>query len=533
MTSSSHYNLEHFIDAERFIPQYKQNQWDTIPSCLLTVGYPYLIQPNHGSSAVPSSIPDASFPNIVTDSGGNNLRRDEFQRKWIRDPITRRSCFDMCTFNCIQFLPDFIEYMLRCHDTAFMPCFGHCIFNYKNQIQSVQQWIIQNQNYFKRLREDLDMATSKGQDRTAMVLREEKTEGESDYIQRNRVLQITPEVLAKLCDEIQSAAQSISEKGVCTGFQTVTRLHDQLDKACMDYIQKMHVLMDIERLQAMEDIKTYDIYSCQFDAIEIPPPRKPQASCSGCRREKVYRSSLCVYHYNLSLSNCYNGKEESLFLLENMYGARKPSILKSKRQFERFERNIHKMRIEEEGHNYCIIGHLRVNGIAENRPLVVIGDLIRLRFGSEEVIGEVRSVITKTESIAIILPIPDIKQTGNYFTALKNPRNKPRRKGEDCVSNARFDARFGLFSMKAHDIFRQTTKNIFLSNKKQITRILAPTNLLDEVQKKSQRRLHVGIGEWINPLNAEQKHAVFDIVRKNHGEAPYIIYGPPGTGKYW
>ncbi len=461
----------------------------------------------------------------------------------------------MCTFNCLHYIPEFCDYMLKCHNVSKMPYFDwNMLLGSVNQIEYLQQTIIQNKDLVRRLGLNLDMALGVGsggggysnsgtQYAGGGVVVDGVGSGGGMYDGVNchhRVLQITPEALAKLCDEIQNCTESIVKNGASTGFRTVTRLHHQLEGACIDYITKMFMLMDIERVQAMEDIKAYDMYSCQFDAIEIPPPRIPQLSCPGCTRRKVFPSSLCAYHFNMSLSKAYDGNETDFSRLERMQGAKKASILTTEYQFYNLERMIVAMKIEEQRFNYCIIGHLTVNGIAENRPLVVVGDLIRLRFGSEEVIGEVRSVTTKTESITIMLPIPIATQTANvmnsgcnYLVALKHPRNKPGLKHNECIPNGRFDVRFGLFSMKAHDIFRHTATTLTSLNKGKVIRILAPTTLLDKVQKKSQRRLQVGIAEWSNPLNAEQKHAVFDIVRKNHGEAPYIIYGPPGTGQYW
>jgi superfamily I DNA and/or RNA helicase len=120
-----------------------------------------------------------------------------------------------------------------------------------------------------------------------------------------------------------------------------------------------------------------------------------------------------------------------------------------------------------------------------------------------------------------------------YFSALTCPSNCQRFLSESEQSryhqSGRFDVRFGLFGQKAHEIFRQTLAG---AQPEQVVRITAPTLLLSGIQLKSNRRLQIGISEWANPdINMEQRHAVYDIVRKNHGSAPYIINGPAGTGK--
>ncbi len=81
---------------------------------------------------------------------------------------------------------------------------------------------------------------------------------------------------------------------------------------------------------------------------------------------------------------------------------------------------------------------------------------------------------------------------------------------------------------RAHDIFNSVAKVAVSNTIDQVVRVMAPTPFLENIKKKTVRRPHTGISEWANDLNSEQKHAVFDIVRKNHGEAPYCIYGPPG-----
>ena len=81
---------------------------------------------------------------------------------------------------------------------------------------------------------------------------------------------------------------------------------------------------------------------------------------------------------------------------------------------------------------------------------------------------------------------------------------------------------------RAHDIFKNTAIFAVNNHIDQVMRVMAPTPFLENAKKKTIRRPQIGISDWANALNSEQKHAVFDIVRKNHGQAPYCIYGPPG-----
>jgi helicase MOV-10 len=150
------------------------------------------------------------------------------------------------------------------------------------------------------------------------------------------------------------------------------------------------------------------------------------------------------------------------------------------------------------------------------------------------VIAEVINVDIKSEQIMLSLPLNgDYSNCPGYFSALTCPSNcerfLPKRKHNAFHQNGRFDVRFGLFGHKAHGIFKHTLARAL---PKQVVRITAPTLLLSGIQLKSNRRLQIGISEWANSdINMEQRHAVYDIVRKTHGSAPYIIYGPPGTGK--
>jgi hypothetical protein len=138
--------------------------------------------------------------------------------------------------------------------------------------------------------------------------------------------------------------------------------------------------MDMERLQASNDITTYDLYSKKFDFIEIPMGTRKE-SCPGCMKEgfrsdKYFGQTYCFYHYNLSLSPLFRDNH-SFSLLEKKQGLKKPSIVSSEVQFRALGQAFTWGQSK-------LIGYLTVTGVAENRPLITIGDFLRLRFMQTE-----------------------------------------------------------------------------------------------------------------------------------------------------
>jgi hypothetical protein len=142
------------------------------------------------------------------------------------------------------------------------------------------------------------------------------------------------------------------------------------------------------------------------------------------------------------------------------------------------------------------------------------------------------------------LPVPS-ELNSSYAKALMNSQNKDEvvvnmgRSFKRLSTNAnnnedigRFDVRFGLFGYRVHDVFKAIAFSAISKKLEQVIRVMAPTPLLQRMQRKSERRLQIGISDWAHTsLNSEQKHAVIDILCKNNGLAPYCIYGPPGSGK--
>jgi hypothetical protein len=236
-----------------------------------------------------------------------------------------------------------------------------------------------------------------------------------------------------------------------------------------------------------------------------------------------------------------------------------------------------------------LLGKVTVAGVAENFPLISIGDLIRLRFNSPEhginteVVGEVADVIVKTEEVTIRLPSPF--QTPNvtmgclpYLQALLQTTdyvvdavpllqfgiqpsiqavaiNDINRK--EMLDRFRFDVRFGFQGGRGFDIIvqslrkflepgirpapsKKSKKNLEVAQKRKelhLNRSLLPTRSQVNGIVRSDDREDRLKKEIFPPLkfqslvNLEQQQAVTNIAYGYHGQAPYIIEGPAGTGK--
>jgi len=511
------------INAERFIPREKRVQWDSIPSVII-----------------------ASVPSFTSITVKQRIKATPAEF-WIYNPQKRRSLLDASTFNILNHIPRCEQYLNSCFFKLSPPTFiPHTLYAYDMHIQNYYQIILRNQSVVKNLESKLTTFSELDPSVKSLSIQAIKLQYQpsgNKLSTTNRIIKTTPELMAKVCDEIQSMVEehAVQTSGDTTaGFQSVIELHRCQQMVCKDYLAKINILMDIERLQANEDMKVYDMYSCRFDYIEIPAPMvlKP-TNCRGCSRNSARRScslennkiGYCFYHGNLMNSYDYYN-DDSFPVLEQSQGYYKAAAVRTIGQFTHLMKNLD-LKV---GRKQKIIAYLTVPGIAESRPLVSVGDLLRLRFGTEEVIAEVGAVTIKSETVMLFLPLPacpsDMMSFPLYTKALKNPKNLPNEfKGGLSTHDGRFDARFGLFSLRAHEIFKTVSAKAVAHSFEQVVRVLAPTPMLENIQKKSARRPHLGIVEWSHDLNAEQKHAVFDIIHKNHGQAPYCIYGPPGTGK--
>ncbi len=491
------------VNAERFIPQRKQLQWDMTPSIIL--------------------IPSASRNGVLSST-----------ILWLHGPEQRKSMFELCALNLLHFCEDGVNYLQESLYQSYAPFFNPWFLNtYQHILTQNYQIIQQNRFRVESLETRLNCRTLQPPPTLEEIIMNRSRQNVVQYSEE-RIIQTTPEHLARICDGIQ---RTIEEQQLGTNFssylQTAMELRDCLDMVCKDYLTKTFMLMDIERLKSMNDLKAYDMYSCRFDSVEIPPPVGKVNGCPGCHRKpKGYSEEMCLYHKFLSFDHRYVNPE-SMPRLEAIQGFNKPSIVKTDDQFARFEKMLKKP--FNRNHEKEIIVHLTIPGIAENRPLVCIGDLVRFRFGFVEVIGDVREIQIKTERVMLFLPLPLVKNEHciPYVKALITPKNRRelslKKKHKNNGAHYRFDVRFGLFGSRAHDIFKVTATNAIANNMDRVMRVISPTPFLENILKRSARRPQTGISNWNHKnLNLEQKHAVFDIVRGNHGQAPYCIYGPPG-----
>lgn len=223
-----------------------------------------------------------------------------------------------------------------------------------------------------------------------------------------------------------------------------------------------------------------------------------------------------------------------------------------------------------------VVIRTNVPGVAEDFPLVSIGDFVRLIFRnpcnaniSTEVIGEVADVIVKTEEVTIRLPSPFRRRSGRpFFTANSLPylqallhtkhafidassllqyfprlpeqietHDIPEEERSEIFNQFRFDVRFGFLGGRGFDIVNQVLgetlsqgmTNIQSPFAHHLVRCLAPTRM--HISGKQGNKKANLFKIFHNPINKEQGKAVLDIVYNNCGGAPYIIEGPAGTGE--
>ena len=461
---------------------------------------------------------------------------------WLNDPSNRGSYFDLCTFNLLQYLPEAADSMRQAL-FHFMPTFYHpqSLRNFQSALTHIFCTIQSKRSMVMGLQKKLDAYAQIDEKLRPppLSLEDMRSQQQTQGIQfsDDRILQTTPETVARVCDGIQSIVESQFIKPNKNIVKCAVELHKCLEMVCMDYMTKMRMLMDIERLQALNDLKAYDMYSCQFDNVEIAPPRIPLQECPGCTMGGMGR--YCSYHQVLSLDKRFMNVD-SFPTLERLQGSKKASIIRTANQFDWLAVNIKLKRDSKEKRDMDILVHLTVPGIAENRPLVSIGDLVRFRFEKDiEVVGNVREIQIKTERVMLQLPFPtNMRNIQPYIYSLITPKYhdfsllKKKYLPKPINKIYRFDVRFGVFGSRAHDVFKKVANAAITNSLDKVIRVIAPTPFLDNIRKKTERRPQIGISEWSHDnLNNEQKHAVFDIVRGNHGQAPYCIYGPPGTGK--
>lgn len=325
------------INADRFVPKDKKDQWDSIPRCIIVA---------------PPSI-NLSDCNIVQ----------------------RRSHFDKSFFNRIHFVADNINELAYCAQNQISCIFFPFAMQHGDFLGSMKANLTHINNNRLHLLRIRKLMGKDAEDKRSFS----RTRLGSHYSNyENRVIKTNAEALAKLCDY----ANSLIQIGPKTNniHQKLKQFPAHIHRVVHDYCTRMTMIMDMERLQAIEDIRSYDLYSKKFDFIEIPMGARKK-SCPGCTKEdsssdEVFRQTYCFYHYNLSLSPLFRDNN-SFSLLEKKQGLKKPSIVSSEIQFRALSQACSWGQTK-------LIGYLTVTGVAENRPLVTIGDFLRLRFAHTE-----------------------------------------------------------------------------------------------------------------------------------------------------
>ena len=493
-------SLGRSLNAERFIPKHKRLQWDKIPYNLIMIVKIFRY-------------------------------KNQALQNWIHDPSLRRSSIDFSFMNILQFIPQFEE-MFRDSKIKDMSYYIHTS-RYPDlipKVQFVHNQLTDNRAQKRNLTSKFEMFAD--MDRPGLYDTEAICKAFNDSggkYDENRIIRTTAETVARFCDEIYEVKNLTIEH---------KKIHSMI---CRDYVTRTRMLVDVETDSILKDMQAYDIYSHRFEYIEIPPPSETRPHCLACKMKQTGyipstpnpKKTFCAYHYNLSMHDDYT-VINSLWRLENLTGNRRASIVNCPKQYENVYETLKRMTYSDDK----LVGHLIIPGVAENRPLVSIGDFLRLRFDgtTTEVICEVAAVEIKTEKVLVFLP--NYEQMDPYLVSLFFTRHMSLPNTSNHFNDphlGRFDIRFGLFQTRAYELFHNLVNNLSneneLSNK--LLRAIVPTHQFDKnVVSKSAYQVNLDISNWCNQtLNIEQKNAVFDIVRKNHGGFPYLINGPAGTGK--
>jgi len=509
------FSLADSINAEKFVPQQKLQQWNILPDII--------------SQVFPSREMMQTNPALLS---------------WIHDPVLKRSRFDFSVFNLLQYLPtsseEAIGFIYQCQSqlmtmksiSPFIPHVEQVRFLLHQNLSSVYT-LRAKLEHFEQLKEQ-GLTLLNGKSAGNNNLPEKSSYG--DILNEERALQTTAESVAKSCDDIRDymLESSVSRENSNLVDDKLMELFGNNVLICRNYLTRMIMLLDIERVQSNEEIKRYDMYSCKFESIEIAPPVVPSMKCKICSggtsgtKDHKQKKRYCGYHLAISLHDSFNDFESAI---KRQRGRGVLSRITCKKQFEKLNKILRSLgKVGER-----IVARISIPGVAENRPLLSIGDSVRFRFSQHgrscEVLGEVAEVHIKSEVVTVFLPPPfsDGNKHFPYSEALMSPKNNPERVTDEHTG--RFDVRFGQFGSRGFDIFQKSLSDAIQSRPSGICRVIAPTPLLKGIIKRSDRKESSEIDEWINPVNEEQKQAVYDIVHSNHGRAPYIVFGPPGTGK--
>ncbi|EIN09075.1 P-loop containing nucleoside triphosphate hydrolase protein [Punctularia strigosozonata HHB-11173 SS5] len=149
---------------------------------------------------------------------------------------------------------------------------------------------------------------------------------------------------------------------------------------------------------------------------------------------------------------------------------------------------------------------LQVDGLAEKRPSVLVGDFINVKFTSERDDKWYQGRVHELHNTSVDVRFSDSFSTfrGNSFDVRFVLNRLPLRRAHQAVA-----IKYPL----THVLFPAT-------------RDLAPLRTVTEAQMEAVRLVNRRIAE-----DREQLQAVATILHRPAGSVPFVIFGPPGTGK--
>jgi len=359
-------------DAERFIPRAKRQQWDMIPSLLIVTNF------------------FQYFP--------------EHHMLWLRCPRERTSLLDLS-------MPNILSYLSGAKSgvpSPPMPLYfdGDVILRNKGTISEVTrkiQSIIQmvdaaSAHYLSRLN-----------GRDGKKLCREDRNAEETFMN-------DAEALSDWC-------ATLPVDGDFSHLKSDEGRRNQPDMV-RGYITRLLSLLSLERLRCKRDVqKLHDMYSRRWERVSLRPPMTPVPGCRSCMeklgmpiyqhtRGGEFQEELCAYHLAVVHSGFREGGKSSLVHLNS-------DLLLSIFPFI-----LTRLRPEDK-----LVTELSVPGLAENYPLLSIGDAVRFLFtmkgmGLEnEVVGEIIDVNVRAEKITTYLPSPLFTVKNSH--GRMNPRVMP------------------------------------------------------------------------------------------------------------
>jgi len=342
-------------DAERFIPNEKRQQWDMAPNLLIVTNF------------------FEYFP--------------EHHMLWLRSPRERTSLLDLSMPNILSYLSGAVPGV----PSPPMPLYfdGDVILRNKVTISAATQKI---QSIIQRVDATSAHYLSRLNGGVGKGLRGDDHDDEETFANNAEALSTSCAALPIDGDfsHLKSDGGRRNEPDVVRG-----------------YITRLLSLLSLERLRCKRDVqKLHDMYSRRWERVSLRPPMTPVSGCRSCMeklgvpiyqdtRRGEFQEELCAYHLAVVYSGFREGGKSSLVHLNS-------DLLLST-----FPYILTRLRPEDK-----LVTELSVPGLAENFPLLSIGDAVRFLFSMKkmglrnEVVGEIIDVNVKTEKITIYLPPP-------------------------------------------------------------------------------------------------------------------------------